>query len=81
MGTFANVPQDKYENLSEEDRAAVDAYRNQEYDVDVQTREGGSYNDVITRDGAQLANVEATGTTDERREAAKSQTTAKKSTK
>jgi hypothetical protein len=61
----------KYDSLSEEDKKAVDAFRNQEYDVDVQTREGGSYGDVITRDGAQLANTPATGTTDERREAAK----------
>ena len=71
MGVFANVPQDKYDSLSEEEREAVDAWRGQEYDVDVQTREGGSYDDVITRPEANLAGVEAVGTTDERREAAK----------
>jgi hypothetical protein len=50
MGVFANVPQDKYDKLSPEDKKLVDEYRNQEYDVDVQTREGGNYNDVVSRD-------------------------------
>lgn len=49
MGVFANVPQDKYENLSDEDKKLVDDYRNQEYDVDVQEREG-NYSDVVGRD-------------------------------
>lgn len=71
MGVFANVPQDKYDSLPKEEREAVDAWRGQEFDVDVQTREGGSYDDVITRPEAKLAGVEAVGTTDERREAAK----------
>lgn len=75
MGVFANVPQDKYDSLSDDDKQAVDAWRGQEFDVDVQTREGGSYDDVITRPEAKLAGVEAVGTTDERREAAKARAT------
>lgn len=50
MGVFANVPQDKYDSLRPEDKEAVDAYRNQEYDVDVQTREAGNYSDVVGRE-------------------------------
>lgn len=50
MGTFANVPQDKYDALSAEDKKAVDDYRNQEYDVDVQERESGNYGDVVSRE-------------------------------
>lgn len=46
MGVFANVPNDKYDSLSPEDKAAVDAWRNQENDVDKQVREA----DVITRE-------------------------------
>lgn len=46
MGVFANVPQDKYDSLSAEDKQAVDDWRNQEHDVDKQVREA----DVITRD-------------------------------
>lgn len=46
MGTFANVPQDKYNSLTPEEKAEVDAWRNQENDVEVQQREA----DVITRE-------------------------------
>lgn len=53
MGTFANVPEDKYESLSAEDKAAVDAWRNQENDVTAQEAGAGTYDDVITRDDAQ----------------------------
>lgn len=53
MGVFANVPEDKYESLSAEDKAAVDAWRNQENDVEVQQREGGQYTDTVSRDESQ----------------------------
>lgn len=43
MGNFANVPVDKYDSLSPEDKAKVDAYRNQE-------RNAGNYKDVISRE-------------------------------
>lgn len=46
MGTFANVPQDKYDSLSPEDKAAVDAWRNQENDVDKQVTDA----DVVSRE-------------------------------
>lgn len=46
MGTFANVPQDKYDSLSADEKAAVDAWRSQENDVEAQQREA----DVITRE-------------------------------
>jgi hypothetical protein len=55
---FANVPNDKYDSLSPEDKEAVDKFRNQEYDVDVQKREAGQYTDVIGRD--ENASVDST---------------------
>lgn len=60
MGTFANVPQDKYDALSAEDKKAVDEYRNQEYDVDVQEREGGSYGDTVSREDSQAVDAPKT---------------------
>lgn len=50
MGVFANVPQGKYDLLSDEDKRAVDAWRNQEDDASVQAREAGNYGDVVSRD-------------------------------
>lgn len=50
MGVFANVPQDKYDSLSAEDKKAVDEWRNQEADATVQANQAGSYNDVVGQD-------------------------------
>lgn len=68
MGVFANVPDDKYDSLSAEDKKLVDAWRNQEQDSEVQAREGGSYNDVVSREDSQAVDAPA-------------KTTAKKSSK
>lgn len=60
MGTFANVPQDKYDSLTPEEKAEVDAWRNQEYDVDVQEREGGNYGDTVSREDSQAVDAPKT---------------------
>lgn len=59
MGHFMNVPADKYDSLSAEDKKAVDEYRNQEYDVDVQKRNGGSYGDVVSREDSRAVDSPA----------------------
>lgn len=61
MGVFANVPKSKYDSLNAEDKKAVDEYRNQEYDVDVQAREGGDYGDVVSREENKAAEKPTAG--------------------
>lgn len=60
MGTFANVPQDKYDSLSPEDKKLVDDWRNQENDIEKQEREAGEYGNVISRDGNKSVDKPAT---------------------
>ena len=50
MGVFANVPNSKYDKLSDEEKAKVDAWRGQENDIEKQEREAGNYTDVVGRD-------------------------------
>lgn len=70
MGTFANVPEDKYETLSEEDKKLVDDWRNQGEYTDY-PEQNVAEPDVISREDNEAVDSSATPSKTTTRKASK----------